>query len=71
MLKQDLSEKYPKAIQKSCGLYYFKAFGNILVVSDYRMVALTCLKYLISCGIAGNCLIFKTHRYGLPIAKKI
>lgn len=71
MLKQDLSEKYPQARQKLCGMYYFKAFGNILIVCDYRMIMLTCLKYLVPCGIAGNCLTLNPHRYGLPIGKKI
>lgn len=41
------------------------------MVCDYRMVSLSCVKYLISCGIAGNKLIFNPHRYGLPVARKI
>jgi hypothetical protein len=35
------------------------------------MVALSCVKYIVACGIAGNSIIFNPHRYGLPIAKKI
>jgi hypothetical protein len=52
-------------------MYYYKPFGNILVVCDYRTAALNCVKYLVSCGIAGNSLILNPHRYGLPVAKKI
>lgn len=71
MLEQDLQQKYPDAIQRTCGLYYFRAFGNILVICDYRMVALSCLKYVVCSSIAGDCVILSPHRYGLPIAKKI
>lgn len=35
------------------------------------MVTISCVKYIILSGIAGNSLIFNPHRYGLPIAKKI
>jgi acyl-CoA reductase-like NAD-dependent aldehyde dehydrogenase len=35
------------------------------------MVSMSCVKYLISCGVAGNCLILNPHRYGLPIGKRI
>lgn len=71
MLKQDVSEQYPSVVKKNSGIYYFQAFGNILVICDYRLVSLTCLKYLVSSAIAGDCLILSTHRYGLPIAKRI
>jgi len=71
VLKQDLSVKYPSTVKKDDGIYYFKASGNILVVCDYRMVSLSCVKYIVSCGVAGNCLVYNPHRYGLPIAKMI
>lgn len=71
LLKQDLQEEYPKITTKQDGMYYFKAFGNILVVCDCRMASVSCLKYLVMCGVAGNCLILNPHRYGLPIGKRI
>lgn len=70
-LRQDLKQKYPGKTTKKDGIYYLKAFGNILIVCDYRMVSVSCVKYLVSCGIAGNCLILNPHRYGLPIGKRI
>lgn len=70
-LRQDLNDKFPETTKKDDGIYDFRPFGNILIVCDYRMVSVSCVKYLVSCAIAGNSLILNPHRYGLPVAKMI